>query len=224
VGVDGDASDGVQAIIFDLDGVLTDTAEFHYLGWKRLADEEGLTFDRQRNDALRGVSRRESLLLVLGGREVDPERFEEMMARKNRYYLELLEGLSSRDALPGAVELVRAAKERGLMVAIGSSSRNASFVLERLGIAGLFDAVADGHSVERAKPAPDLFLRAAELLGVPPASCIVLEDAASGVDAALAAGMVAVGIGPEERVGHGHHRFDATATVDLDLIAPRQPS
>jgi beta-phosphoglucomutase len=214
----------VRAIIFDLDGVLTDTAEFHYLGWKRLADEEGLTFDRQRNDALRGVSRGESLLLVLGGREVDPDRFEEMMARKNRYYLELLEGLSARDALPGAVELVRAAKERGLKVAIGSSSRNASFVLERLGIADLFDAVADGHSVERAKPAPDLFLRAAELLGVPPASCLVLEDAASGVDAALAAGMVAVGIGPEERVGHGHHRFDTTATVDLDLLAPRQPS
>jgi beta-phosphoglucomutase len=209
------------AVIFDLDGVLTDTAEYHYLGWQRLADEEGVPFDRAANEALRGVSRAESLQLLLGDRTVSDEAFAEMMERKNGYYLEYLEDMSPDDLLPGAVDIVEDAKARGLKVAIGSSSKNAEFVLEALGIAEMFDAVADGHSVERAKPLPDLFLKAAELVGVEPAACIVLEDAESGVDAALAAGMVAVGIGPQERVGHAHHRFDSVQDVDLDqVLAP----
>jgi beta-phosphoglucomutase len=212
-----------RAVIFDLDGVLTDTAEYHYLGWQRLADEEGLAFDREANEALRGVSRAESLRLVLGEREVSDEAFEEMMARKNAYYLGYLEGMSPDDLLPGADELVTAATERGLKVAIGSSSKNAGQVLDHLGIADRFDAVADGHSVERAKPEPDLFLAAAELLGVPPEACIVVEDAESGIDAALAAGMLAVGVGPAERVGHAHHRFDTTADVDLDRVLADDP-
>jgi 1,2-alpha-glucosylglycerol phosphorylase len=214
------AEQPLRAVIFDLDGVLTDTAEYHYLGWQRLADEEGIPFDREANEALRGVSRADSLTLVLGDREVSPEAFEEMMARKNGYYLDSLQAMSPRDLLPGAVQLVVDAKRRGMKVAIGSSSKNAGFVLDALGISDLFDAVADGHSVERAKPAPDLFLAAADLLGVPPASCIVVEDATSGVDAALAAGMIAVGVGPDERVGHAHHRFDTTADVDLEQVAP----
>ncbi|MCC5948662.1 MAG: beta-phosphoglucomutase [Nitriliruptoraceae bacterium] len=210
-----------RAVIFDLDGVLTDTAEFHYLAWQRLADEEGLPFDREANEELRGVSRRDSLLKLLGDREVDQGTFDDMMERKNRSYLDLLEEMTPRDALPGAVSLVIDAKRRGLLVAIGSSSKNAPFVLERLGLDALFDAIADGNSVEDAKPAPDLFLHAASLLDVPPETCIVMEDAASGVDAALAAGMTAVGIGPAERVGHGHHRFDTTYDVDLaDILVP----
>lgn len=209
-----------RAVIFDLDGVLTDTAEYHYRGWQRLADEEGIPFDREANEALRGVSRADSLKLILGDREVTPEAFQEMMARKNGYYLESLQDMSPRDLLPGAVALVIDAKRRGMKVAIGSSSKNAGFVLDALGIADLFDAVADGHSVERAKPEPDLFLAAADLLDVPAGACIVVEDAASGVDAALAAGMVAVGVGPEERVDHAHHRFDTTADVDLGQVAP----
>lgn len=217
-------SGSVAAVIFDLDGVLTDTAEFHYLAWQRLADEEGLSFSREANDELRGVSRADSLRLVLGGREVSGEVFEELMGRKNGYYLEYLGSMSEADLLPGAVSLVVGCKRRGLKVAIGSSSKNAPLVLERLGIAGLFDVVADGSVVERAKPAPDLFVEAARRLGVVPGACVVVEDAASGVDAALAAGMVAVGVGPEQRVGHAHHRFDDTAAVDLDVVLGPAPA
>jgi beta-phosphoglucomutase len=212
------AEQRARAVIFDLDGVLTDTAEYHYLGWQRLADEEGVPFDREKNEALRGVSRNESLLLLLDGRAVSDEAFAEMAERKNGYYLEYLQDMSPADLLPGAVDLVEDAKSRGLKVAIGSSSKNAGFVLDALGITDMFDAVADGHSVERAKPEPDLFLKAAELLDVPPESCVVVEDAESGVDAALAAGMIAVGVGPEERVGHATHHFATVADIDLGQV------
>jgi beta-phosphoglucomutase len=208
----------IRAVIFDLDGVITDTAEFHYLGWQRLADEEGIAFDREANEALRGLSRRESLEAMLGDREVAEDDLQRMMDRKNGYYVDSLAQMGPQDALPGAVELVDAARDRGLSVAIGSSSRNARLVLDKLGLTDRFDAIADGHSVERAKPAPDLFLEAARMLGVAPEACVVVEDAASGVDAALAAGMVAVGVGPPDRVGHAHHRFDTTADVDLDVV------
>jgi len=207
-----------RAVIFDLDGVLTDTAEQHYLGWQRLADEEHLPFDRAANEALRGLSRRESLLALLGDREIDEPTLETWMARKNDYYVASLADMSPADVLPGAVELVRDAKDRGCLVAIGSSSRNAPLVLDKLGITQMFDAIADGNSVERAKPAPDLFLEAARRLDVPPEDCLVVEDAASGVDAALAAGMVAIGVGPPDRVGHAHFRFDTPADVDLDVV------
>jgi beta-phosphoglucomutase len=208
----------LRAVIFDLDGVLTDTAEFHYLAWQELADAEGLPFDRAANEALRGVSRADSLRLLLDGREVDGATFERMMAEKNERYVELLADMSPDDLLPGAAALVDACRERGLAVAIGSSSKNAPMVLDALGIADRFDAVADGTTVETAKPAPDLFLAAARMLDVDPAACAVVEDAAAGVDAALAAGMLAVGVGPEGRVGHAHLRYDTTADIDLDAV------
>jgi beta-phosphoglucomutase len=207
-----------RAVIFDLDGVITDTAEFHYLGWQRLADEAGIPFDRDANERLRGLSRRESLLAMLGDHEVPEDELAAMMERKNGYYVDSLGEMGPEDALPGAVELVEDARARGLAVAIGSSSRNARLVLDKLELTDRFEAIADGHSVEDAKPAPDLFLAAAGLLGVEPAACIVVEDAASGVDAALAAGMTAVGVGPQDRVGHAHHRFDTTADVDLTAV------
>jgi beta-phosphoglucomutase len=208
----------LRAVIFDLDGVLTDTAEFHYLAWQELADAEGLPFDRAANEALRGVSRADSLRLLLAGREVDSPTFERMMAEKNERYVELLADMSPDDLLPGAGELVDACRERGLLVAIGSSSKNAPLVVDALGIGDRFDAVADGTTVETAKPAPDLFLAAARMLDVDPAACAVVEDAEAGVDAALAAGMLAVGVGPEERVGHAHLRYDTTADIDLDAV------
>jgi beta-phosphoglucomutase len=212
------AASDLQAVIFDLDGVLTDTAEFHYLAWQELADAEGLPFDREANEALRGVSRADSLRLVLGDREVGEDEFQRMMAEKNERYVELLADMSPDDLLPGALELVEACRDRGLKVAIGSSSRNAPTVLDALGITDRFDAVADGSTVAVAKPAPDLFLAAARLLGVDPSRCAVVEDAEAGVDAALAAGMLVVGIGPAERVGHAHLVFDSTADVDLDAV------
>ena len=210
----------LEAVIFDLDGVITDTAVFHERGWQRLADEQGWEFDSTLADELRGVSRMDSLerILEVNAVTATEEQKREWADRKNGYYVDALADLSPDDLLPGAHELTVACKEAGLEVAIGSSSKNAQMVLDRLGIADMFAAVSDGHAVEHAKPAPDLFLHAARQLGVEPARCAVLEDAASGVDAAIAAGMVAVGIGPPERVGHAHHRFDTVGDVDLDAL------
>ena len=204
-------------IIFDLDGVITETSAQHEAAWRAMAAAEGIPFDVDA-DELRGVSRRESALLILGDREVDEDELQRLMKRKNDMYVESLAGLTPRDALPGAVELLADARRRGCLLAIGSSSRNARTVLGALGLTAAFDAIADGFSVTNAKPAPDLFLRAAELLGLDPARCVVVEDAASGVDAALAAGMVAVGVGPADRVGHATHHFDSVAAIDLDVV------
>ena len=190
----------IRAFIFDLDGVLTDTAEYHYRGWKQLAKELGISFTREDNESLRGVPRRESLLLILKDRAYSEEQILEMMERKNRYYLEFIHDISPRDLLPGARELLEEIQAAGLKSALGSASKNAAEVIERLGIASLLDVIADGHSVERQKPAPDLFLYAAAQLGLSPAECVVVEDAAAGIEAARAGGFRSVGLGPRERV------------------------
>ncbi len=210
----------IQAFILDLDGVLTDTAEYHFRAWKRLADEEGVPFDRRANEELRGVSRRRSLELLLGQRVADysEEQMEEMMDRKNGYYQSFLESITGDDLLPGARELIDGLKRRGLRIAIGSASKNTRIVLGKLGITEAFDGIADGHSVTRAKPAPDVFIHAAGQLGVPAVACVVVEDAASGVEAALTAGMLTVGIGPQERVGNAHFRYNSTEDTDLNEI------
>jgi beta-phosphoglucomutase len=157
----------VLGAIFDLDGVLTDTSEFHYQGWKRLADEEELPFDRQANEALRGISRHDSLRLLLQDKIVPEKEQLAMMERKNRYYQELIASLTPDDLLPGARDLLEALRSAGIKTAIGSASKNAKEVIQRLEIDGLVDAVSDGYSVERPKPAPDLFLHAAEQLQDP---------------------------------------------------------
>ena len=165
-------SPNIQGFIFDLDGVLTDTAEYHYRSWQRLADEEGLPFDRQANEALRGVSRRESLLLIVGNRQYPEEKLQEMMDRKNRYYVESIQNITSAELLPGALNLLNELRQAGIKISIGSGSKNARMVMEKLGIADRVDAIADGYSVQRAKPAPDLFLFAANLLGLEPAHIV----------------------------------------------------
>lgn len=192
----------IKAFIFDLDGVLTDTAEYHYRGWKRLADEDGFPFTRADNEALRGIPRRESLMLILKGQTCPEEKIQEMMERKNNYYLEFIRDISPKDLLPGARRLLEEIRAAGLKSALGSASKNAREVVERLGIENLLDAISDGQSVERQKPAPDLFLHAASQLNLSPAECVVVEDAAAGVGAGKAAGMLTLGLGPIERVGH----------------------
>lgn len=191
----------IRAFIFDLDGVITDTAEYHYRGWKRLADEEGIPFTREDNEHLRGVARRESLMLILKGREYPEEKIMEMMERKNNYYLAFIKEITPQDLLPGAKELLEEIHAAGIKNALGSASKNAPDVIQRLGIRDLFDAIADGHSVERQKPAPDLFLHAANQLGLTSAECVVVEDAAAGIEAAISGGFRSVGLGPRERVG-----------------------
>ncbi len=191
----------IKAFLFDLDGVLTDTSELHFQAWKKLAEEEGISFTPQDNEALRGVSRRESLNLLLKGKPVSPGQAHQMMARKNGYYIRLVEQMTPADLLPGALDMIEEIRQLGLKQAIVSSSKNALLVLERLQITAKFDAVIDGNAPARSKPHPDLFLLAAQALGLPPANCLVVEDAEAGVQAAHAAGMPALGLGPPERVG-----------------------
>ncbi len=194
----------IRGFIFDLDGVLTDTAEYHYLAWQRLADEEGLPFNREANEALRGVSRRESLLHIVGDKEYTEEQLQEMMDRKNGYYVESIQNISPKDLLPGVLTLLDELRQAGIKIAIGSASKNAHTVVEKLGIGDKIDAIADGYSVQRPKPAPDLFLYAAQQLGLEPKQSVVVEDAEAGIEAALAGGMWTVGLGPTTRVGAAH--------------------
>lgn len=209
----------VKGFIFDLDGVLTDTAEYHYRGWKRLAQEEDLPFSREDNEHLRGIPRRESLLLILKDRRVPETKIIEMMERKNNYYLEFIREISPHDLLPGARELLEEIHAAGLKNALGSASKNAAEVLDRLGIRSLFDAISDGHSVERQKPAPDLFLHAARQLRLSPQECVVIEDAAAGIEAARAGGFYSIGLGPRERVGAADASFPSLEGLRLaDLI------
>ncbi|MFZ6020708.1 MAG: beta-phosphoglucomutase [Chloroflexota bacterium] len=208
----------IRAFLFDLDGVLTDTSEFHYLGWKRLADELGLSFDRQKNEALRGVSRRESLLLLLNGRPATEEEMNEWMERKNRYYIEYVSRMTPENLLPGALELLKELHQAGYKVAIVSSSKNTPLVLERLQIGEWLDAVVDGNAAARSKPAPDLFLLAAEHLGVSPEECLVVEDAEAGIAAGKAAGMRTLGLGPSERVGSADYQLPDLAGVTLGRL------
>ena len=191
----------IKSFLFDLDGVLTDTSEFHFLAWKRLAEENEILFTRQDNEALRGVSRRESLELLLKGRPVSEEQARSMMELKNGYYLELVKKMTPADLLPGAKEILKELGNLKLKRVIVSASKNAPLVVELLQIAALIDGLVDGTSPARSKPAPDLFLLASNKYGVNPPDCLVVEDAAAGVEAAHAAGMRAVGLGPIERVG-----------------------
>lgn len=208
----------IKGFIFDLDGVLTDTAEYHYRGWKRLADEEGIPFTREDNELLRGIPRRESLMLILKERMVPEEKILQMMERKNNYYLEYIREISPKDLLPGARELLEEIHKAGMKSALGSASKNAPDVVRRLGIANLLDAISDGNSVERQKPAPDLFLHAALQLNLTPEKCIVVEDAAAGIQAARAGAFHTVGLGPRERVGEAEVIFPSLEGVHLDTL------
>jgi beta-phosphoglucomutase len=191
----------IEAFLFDLDGVLTDTSEFHYQGWKHLAEDLGISFTREDNEALRGVSRRESLALLLKGKPVSEKEAQEYMNRKNGYYLELVNKMTPDNLLPGAREILVELAAMGLKRAIVSSSKNTPLVLERLQIGSLINGVVDGNAPPRSKPHPDLFILGAALFALPASNCLVVEDATAGVEAAHAAGMRAVGLGPVERVG-----------------------
>lgn len=194
-----------KAILFDLDGVLTDTSEYHYRAWKRLADEEGIPFTREENDEhLRGVSRRESLMYIIRGRKYSEDQIQEMMDRKNRYYNDMIKDMSPNDLVPGGRQLLQEIRDAGIKIAIASGSKNSHTVLERLDIMQYLDGVSDGYCVVNSKPAPDLFVYAAGLVNVRTVDCLGVEDADAGIEAIKTAGMKALGIGPKERF----HRAD----------------
>ncbi len=189
-----------KAIIFDLDGVLTDTSEYHYQAWKHLADDEGIPFTHEENDAhLRGVGRRDSLMYLLKGRQVSEDQMQEMMDRKNRYYTELIQHMTPKEVVAGGVELLKELRGAGIKTAIASASKNTMTVLDKLQITSYFDGIADGNSVVNGKPKPDVFIFAAGLVQTPVIDCLGIEDADAGIEAIKAAGMEALGIGPADR-------------------------
>lgn len=209
----------MKGVIFDLDGVLCSTDEYHYLAWKALSDELGLPFDRTLNHRLRGVSRERSLEIILeGGTAVyTAEQKAQFAQKKNALYRTLLERLDESALLPGARETLTALKERGIRIAVGSSSKNTPLILDRLKITSLFDAVADGNEVTRSKPDPEVFLLAAEKLQLSPRECLVVEDADSGVEAGKAGGFPTAAIGAAAESGKAdfvlHHLRDVLALV-----------
>lgn len=187
----------IAAVIFDLDGVIVSTDEFHYLAWKQLADAEGIPFDRADNERLRGVSRMESLdiLLEKAAKHYGDTAKVDMAERKNTIYRRLLDRLSPTDLLPGVAAVLAGLRTRGVKIAIGSSSKNAGPILLAIGLADTFDAVADGTHITRSKPDPEVFTLAAHRVGVLPEHCLVVEDAHAGVEAGLAAGMRVLAVG-----------------------------
>ena len=186
-----------KAVIFDLDGVLVTTDDCHYLAWKKLADEENIYFDRDINERLRGISRMESLEIVLekAEKQYSDEEKKEMAERKNSYYVSLVKEIDQSALIDGAIEFVSYVKGNSLKTAIGSSSKNTNLILSQTGIDSMFDAIADGNIIIKSKPDPEVFLKAAELLGIEPCDCLVCEDADAGVEAAISAGMDVLAVG-----------------------------
>ena len=206
-----------KAVIFDLDGVLVTTDNCHYLDWKKLSDEEGIYFDRKINERLRGVSRMESLEIILerAEKEYSEEEKIEMAARKNSYYVELVKKLDASALIDGAKEFVLKAKSLGLKVAIGSSSKNTALILKQTGISDLFDAVADGNDIKNSKPDPEVFLTAAKKLGISPKDCLVCEDADAGVEAGVSGGMDVLAVGSAKTNKDATFSFDSLKEVNI---------
>jgi beta-phosphoglucomutase len=190
----------IKACIFDLDGVIVDTAVYHYKAWKRLANELGFDFTEEQNEQLKGVSRVRSLQLILGWGGVTKTEAEqtELATRKNEWYVDMINQMTPAEILPGALTFLEACRAAGLKTALGSASKNSMTILNKVGIAHLFDTIVDGNHVSAPKPDPEVFLKGAEALGVAPAECVVFEDAIAGVQAAKNGGMKAVGIGSPE--------------------------
>ena len=187
----------IKACIFDLDGVIVDTAVYHYKAWKRLANQMGFDFTEEQNELLKGVSRVRSLEIILGigGLTKTETEQEELATLKNKWYVDMIGQMKPDEILPGAKEFVQACRDAGIKTALGSASKNSMMILAKINMVDLFDAIIDGNKVSKAKPDPEVFLKGAEELGVKPSECVVFEDAIAGVEAAVNGGMKVVGIG-----------------------------
>jgi len=206
----------IEAILFDLDGVLVDTAKFHYQGWKRLADEIGIPFDEKANEKLKGVDRQNSLRLLVK-KELPEDEMNRLCDRKNGYYLELVSTLKPEDLLPGVLRLLDEIDAAGLKKAVCSSSKNTKTILEKTGLNKRFRAIVDGNDLHKGKPDPEIFLLGAERLKVRPEVCLVVEDAEVGVESGLRAGMYVLGIGDKTQLGKAD-----LVTKDLSKITLEQ--
>lgn len=210
----------ITTCIFDLDGVIVDTAKFHFLAWQRLAGELGITFTETDNERLKGVSRMESLdiLLSLGTKTYDAKAREDMATRKNGWFVEYINAMKPDDIFPGVRDLLVQLRSQGVKLGLASSSKNAGTVLSRVGIADLFDAVVDGTMIKNSKPDPEVFLLAAERLRSKPSECLVFEDAEAGVEAAVRAGMKSIGIGSPSQLGKANRVIARTGEFKTEWI------
>lgn len=208
----------IKACIFDLDGVIVNTSNYHYLAWKRLTNELGFDITEADNEQLRGVSRMECLRIILsiGGVSVSADQLYDLAEKKNNWYLEHVQHMDEREILPGAAEFIKSARDSGLKVAIASASKNAGIILRKVKLDHAYDVLVDGNTVNRSKPNPDVFLRSARELEIDPENCIVFEDAISGIQAAHNAGMRSVGIGSDAMLKNAHMVFPSLGAMSLD--------
>ncbi|PRY83152.1 beta-phosphoglucomutase [Alkalibacterium olivapovliticus] len=212
----------IKGLIFDLDGVITDTAEFHYLAWKSLAQKIGIEIDREFNEQLKGISRMESLDLILkhGNKEQDftEEEKEALATQKNDEYKESIKEITPEDLLPGIEKLLKEAKERNLGMVLASASKNGPAIMDNLQITDLFDGIVDPASLKAGKPDPEIFVRGAEMLGLDPSECVGLEDAEAGIEAINGAHMFSVGVGSKEAMKEADYAVEDTSQLDLNTI------
>jgi beta-phosphoglucomutase len=211
----------IEACIFDLDGVICDTAKYHFKAWQRLANELGFDFSEEENEQLKGVSRVESLNLILkwGGKDIRDEEEKALLAeQKNTWYLELIQNMTPKETLKGVEKFLIDLQKRGIKIALGSASKNSRMILERIGLTHYFEVIIDGNSTSKSKPHPEVFLMGAEQLGVSPKNAIVFEDAEKGIEAAVAGGFYAVGIGKALSLDDAHIIIPGFEYIDIDEI------
>ncbi len=207
----------IKAVIFDLDGVIVTTDDYHYEAWKMIADEENIYFDKVINERLRGVSRMESLEIILEKslKKYNSKEKDNLAEKKNEYYKTLLKNLSTRDILPGVIKLLEILKEKNIKTAIGSSSKNTMMILNKIEMINYFDVIVDGTMIRESKPNPEVFIKAANFLEIPYANCLVIEDADAGVKAAKNAGMKVLGVGSAKNNSFNDYSINDLSDVDI---------
>ena len=210
----------IRACLFDLDGVVVDTARYHYLAWKKIADYLGFDFSEKDNERLKGVSRMESLdiLLEVGKIKVNHRTKEELAATKNSLYISFIQNMTPEEILPGVIGFLDELRNGGVLIALGSASKNAMSILDKINIIQKFDAVIDGNKISKAKPDPEVFLKGAAELGVDPGDCLVFEDAQAGIDAARNGGMHIIGIGQPENLKNADYVIPGFKKMNLDQL------
>ena len=209
-----------KGIIFDLDGVIVDTAKYHYLAWKKLANQLGFEFTEEQNELFKGVSRKRCLdiLLEMGNLSANQEQKDVWMIEKNNDYLTYIEKMDDSEILPDVPKILTLLKENAIPIALGSASKNALPILEKVGLAHFFDVIVDGNSVTKAKPDPEVFLMAAKKMNLSPSNCIVFEDAVAGIEAANTANMISIGIGDKKVLSQANYIFKDFTEISIDFM------